>query len=195
MNPGRPHRKALRLPSFDYAAAGAYFVTICCHDRELFLADEQTRIAIQAAWDAIPLHFERAKLDEFVIMPNHVHGIIWLVDIPNVAESPAVGAQHAEPLRPGVRPGSLSALVRSFKSAATSEARRRGFDPNLPFWQRNFYEHVIRNDDELDRIRQYIRLNPLRWLLDTENPDRRLDEAYEQDWGWLEASAPAKHPL
>src|SRR5688572_31736185 len=128
-------------------------------------------------------------------MPNHVHGIIWLVDIPNVAESPAVGAQHAEPLRPGVRPGSLSALVCSFKSAATAEARKRGFDAHLPLWQRNFYEHVVRNDDELNRIRQYIRLNPLRWLLDAENPDRTFDEAYEKDWGWLESSAPAKNPL
>ena len=62
-------------------------------------------------------------------------------------------------------------------------------------WQRNFYEHVVRNDAELNRIREYIRLNPLRWLLHAENPDRRLDDVYEKEWGWLESSTRAKHPL
>jgi hypothetical protein len=86
-----------------------------------------------------------------------------------------------------VRPGSLSAVIRSFKAAATAEARRAGHLGPDPLWQRNYHEHVIRNERDLAHIREYIRLNPLRWAQDAENPDRREDAVYDREWGWIEA--------
>ncbi|MDM8001030.1 MAG: transposase [Dehalococcoidia bacterium] len=102
-------------------------------------------------------------------MPNHVHGIIVITD------RPGVEAQHAAPLYVSVnapRPGSLSAIVRSFKSASTKRMNELRAAPGTPVWQRNYYEHVIRNERDLERIREYIATNPLRWALDRENPAR-----------------------
>lgn len=110
-----------------------------------------------------PDHFINAGLDEFIIMPNHMHGIIEIV-----------GAAHASPLRDPKKPGppqaSLGAIVGSFKSAATRIVNEMNGTPGVTFRQRNYYERVIRNDRELNLIRQYIEANPLKWELDRENP-------------------------
>jgi len=121
----------------------------------------------EQCWLAIPLHFPNATLDEFVIMPNHVHGIIFLTD----TVSPRVGAQHAAPAADNVRvphvlPQSLGAIVRSFKSAATKQAHETGLLLRGSLWQRNYHEHVIRNEHDLLEKRRYIANNPLRWALD-----------------------------
>ena len=186
-------RKVLRLPAWDYTSPGAYFVTICCHQKQLLFEDERLSETARRCWEAIPEHFPAVELDAFVVMPNHVHGVIW------IRTPRAVVAQHAEPLRPevsdkpemperrGMQPGSLGAIVRSFKAAVTRDARvLRLLNTDSPLWQRNYYERVVRDDDELNRIREYIALNPARWASDGENPGRVLDAEYERDWHWLE---------
>ncbi|HEX7232073.1 MAG TPA: transposase [Candidatus Binatia bacterium] len=101
-------------------------------------------------------------MDQFVIMPNHLHGIIHITD--------PVGAQHAAPAKSHVQPGSLGAIVRSFKAAVSKRCKKQDVISAETIWQRNYYDHIIRDEDELTRIREYIASNPLRWSLDPENP-------------------------
>lgn len=169
--------RSIRLKGYDYAQAGAYFVTICTHGQRRLLGEivdgkmmvnAYGEIA-KACLEEIPKHFAHSEIDTFVVMPNHLHGIIV------ITHGTFVEAQHAAPLRRSVnapRPGSLSAIVRSFKSASTRRINELRTAPGTPIWQRNYYEHVIRNDRDLDRIREYIVTNPVRWPLDKENPQR-----------------------
>ncbi len=172
----KPSRRSIRLPQYDYAQAGVYFVTVCCHRHRCILGKiDNFQIHLNWAgrlvaecWLEIPYHFANAVLDAFVVMPNHLHGIVVL----------NVGAQHAAPLqrqtstvlRRNVSPGSLSAIVRSFKSAASKRFHEHKRDLRVPLWQRNYYEHVVRNGEELDAIRRYIWTNAERWAEDKENP-------------------------
>ena len=166
------HRNSTRLRDFDYASSGAYFVTICTAQRaQLFgeIADGQmvlndvAQVALET-WSAIPEHFSNVSLDEFVVMPNHIQGIVCI-------ERPPVGAQHAAPLhsaspRFNVDAGSLGAIVRSFKAAVTKRARATSSNPDLHVWQRGFHDHVVRDTSDLERIRTYISVNPLEWHSD-----------------------------
>jgi REP element-mobilizing transposase RayT len=139
------------MRSHDYGAAGAYFVTVCVRNRAcLFgtVSDDEVVLTplgrhVQACWYAIPEHCGGVDVDRFVVMPNHVHGIVWLS-----------GARHASPLR---------VVIGSFKAAASRLAGR-------PLWQRSFHDRVIRDDGELEALRRYVAENPLRWALDRENP-------------------------
>jgi REP element-mobilizing transposase RayT len=154
-----PPRKPLRLPHYDYASPGAYFVTICTHGRAcLFGSINGSEAAlsyeggiVRKVWSGLPAHYPNVALDEFVIMPNHVHGILVI---------------HDEGGRP------LSEMVRGFKAFSTRELQSNGLT-RTPVWQRGYYEHVVRDDDDLTAIREYIRNNPLKWELDEENPERR----------------------
>ena len=200
--PATPHRNSIRLKGWDYAGEGWYFVTLVAFRREcLFGVIQKGEMTVnplgkivQECWEAIPAHFPNVTLDEFVIMPNHVHGIVVIRNeehlpiaaeaLPVGAEAEAVpgGARHASPLqepgrlrqvqepgRPhGVTPGSLGAMIGSFKSSVSRRAGRELNSANL--WQRNYYEHIIRNDRELEAIRHYIEINPERWTEDEENP-------------------------
>ncbi len=179
-------RRSIRLKGYDYAQAGAYFVTICAHGRECLFGDVpggEARLnecgeLIEACWNDIPSHFLRVQLDAFVIMPNHVHGILHTLEPHSAA---TVGARHAVPL-PGNAPhrqaerfsrpvvGSIPTIVRSVKSATTRRINERRGTPGVPIWQRNYYEHIIRDEASLNRIRQYIVDNPARWASDPENP-------------------------
>lgn len=168
----RHHRKSIRIKEYDYTQAGAYFVTIVTYQRDSLFGDiddgEMTLNAFgviaDECWRAIPEHFPFVELGAHVIMPNHVHGIIIIHE--------PVGATHASPLpkQPrGPAPRSLGAIVGSFKSAVT---RRIGREHNATgIWQRNYYEHIIRDEKDLQRITDYIEANPSRWDEDDENPD------------------------
>ena len=172
-----------RLQGYDYSQPGAYFATVCvCNRQNLFGEIVNDRMELNNAgiltrqcWQEIPQHFPGVALDEFVVMPNHVHGIIVINDATIVGES--VGVQHVEPLRNNkpqhisnfqhVIPGSLGAIIRGFKSAVT-----RWFHVHTQIktvWQRNFYDHVVRDDSELNRIRLYVQQNPARWEFDRLN--------------------------
>ena len=167
-----------RLPGHDYSEPGAYFITICSHERLLTFEAAEIAGVIQQTWNAIPLHFPNIDIDAFVIMPNHIHGVLIVSD-PGVSVAP----QHAVALR---RPAALSAVVRSFKAAVTREVRALGILAGQRFWQPNYYDRVVRNDHELNRIREYIAYNPIAWQFDHENPQRQLDEDYIRRWAWLE---------
>ncbi len=196
-------RSPLRLRGFDYAQPGAYFVTVCTHGRETVfgvVVDGEMRLSAEGqivveCWKAVSLHFACVALDVFVVMPNHVHGLLWLAASPNDERFPVpVGAthrscrearrhtgarRHASPLRrvgrhPGPAESSLGAIVGSFKSAATRGINDLPGRRGAPVWQRGFHEHVIRDEEDLDRVRRYIEANPIRWAADEENPERRI---------------------
>jgi REP element-mobilizing transposase RayT len=202
------HRRSIRLRDYDYAQAGAYFVTICAQDRAMLFGEiindamvlsEFGRIAHEG-WLALPQHFETIELDAFVIMPNHMHGIVLIVD----NGSPSVGAKHlpssfalaqssaanASPLRrdrdathhDGTRAGSLSAIVQNYKSVTARKINRLRGLAGRTVWQRNYHEHIIRNQRELEAKRDYIANNPMQWALDAENPDRRQGRAPTVNW-------------
>ena len=102
--------------------------------------------------------------------------------------------KNASPLQRGrLVPGSLGAIIGDFKSVSARRINRIRKTPGEPVWQRNYYEHVIRNEDELNLIRRYIRINPLKWQYDRENPSRLVDEDYERDWGWVEKPTRSEH--
>lgn len=168
------HRRSLRLQGYDYTQAGAYFVTICTQDRAcLFgeIVDGEMRLndagrMVQAEWEALPGRFSGIDVDASIVMPNHAHGILLI--------NP-VGAPFMAPHDPGAdNPGAmnraptLGEIIRAFKAVATRRLRQSGLSEFA--WQRNYYEHIIRDESSLQGIREYIMNNPLRWALDRENP-------------------------
>jgi REP element-mobilizing transposase RayT len=193
----RHHRRSIRLKGYDYRQAGAYFVTVCVQDRECLLGQivdggmwlSEAGRMVQSVWDELPAHYPGVDIDAFVVMPNHIHGIILLTGN-NVGATPrgcpddsivdAVdGMVGATPrgCPDGATGLSLPDVVHRFKSFTTAQYRHGVKNHGwIPFpgrlWQRNYYEHIIRNDHELHRIRQYIAENPEKWSLDRENPAR-----------------------
>jgi len=171
------NRKSHRLPGFDYSLPGYYFVTILVKDRQHLFGSirnghphlsEVGNVAEQC-WQEIPEHYPTVKLDEYIIMPNHVHGIIQII-----ARSKGEAYVRAENLQPlhrrdgkqkhkfqQVIPKSLSAIVRGYKIGVTNWCRNNGHDYFQ--WHRNFHDHIIESKEELYQIRNYIRNNPKRW--------------------------------
>jgi len=160
--PTRHHRRSIRLPAYDYAQAGAYFVTIVCRDRELLLVDPRLREVVEETWLWLGDRYEFVELDEHVVVPNHLHGIIVINDT-------CRGGSRAAPTRATNRKP-LGQLVGAFKTVSTKRINKICGTLGQPVWQRNYYEHVIRDGEELNDIRQYIVDNPLRWAEDRENP-------------------------
>ena len=179
------------MKEYDYSQEGGYFLTICTAGHRHLLGEVTNCEAVlskygaiaQECWQQIPTHFTGIILDEFIVMPNHIHGVVII----RFADD-NVGARHAVPLREfGRLPRqSLHIIVGSFKSAVTRQVNAIRKTPNTPFWQRNYYERVIRNEPELNRIKEYIVNNPVKWQFDRENPNRTADKQYEQEWKWLE---------
>jgi putative transposase len=185
------YRRSLRLQSYDYTAIGGYFVTVRAKGGKCVFGEVVNNAMclngcgkiVEACWAAIPNHFDGVELDVFVVMPNHIHGIVQIIDR-------AVGAQHAAPpqqskvpFRSNVKPGSLGAIVRSFKSASARQINGLRNLQEGEVWQRNYYEHVIRDDHSLERIRDYIANNPARWAEDEENSERRtLSKSSAKRW-------------
>jgi REP element-mobilizing transposase RayT len=180
-DPQRHHRRSIRLKGYDYTQPGAYFVTICTRNREcLFggIVDGKMRLnplgdIVAACWHDLPNHYPHVQLDAFVIMPNHVHGIIVLLDPGDVGAGlgPAPTTGGVPTSHPKTHRGhGLPEIVRAFKSFSARRINEYRRTPGTPVWQRNYYEHIIRNERSLGRIREYIVNNPLQWELDRENP-------------------------
>lgn len=160
-NPNIHHRRSIRLQGYDYSQAGAYFITICTQHRQHFLGEileremrlnDAGKMVLQQ-WENLLQRFSALELDAFVVMPNHVHGILVLNDNSTATVGDIVGA---------------------FKSITTNEYIKgvrqfhwQGFDKT--FWLRNYYEHIIRNEQALSRIREYIIYNPINWAKDENN--------------------------
>lgn len=164
-------RRSIRLRDYDYTLAGAYFVTMVTRDRKcLFgdVVDGEIRLnhwgwTVHDEWKKSAEIRKEIELDAFVVMPNHVNGIIVITD----ALERATGQS---PLQSGPTRRSLGSFVGGFKSAVTKRISELCGSPRTPVWQRNYFEHVIRNEQSLQRIRQYILDNPARWEFDQENP-------------------------
>lgn len=167
-DPTRQHRHSIRLPQYDYTQAGAYFITIVTYQRELLFDDPVLRRIVETFWQRLPQHMPHVKLDVFVVMPNHLHGILWLIK----TDLGTSAADTISPPQSHLVAGSLGAIVGNFKSITARRINQIRKTPGQPMWQRNYYEHIIRHDKELNAIRQYIGDNPANWLQDTENPDR-----------------------
>ncbi len=177
------HRRSIRLKDYDYAELGAYFVTIVTRQRACLFGDvvdgsvvlNKAGRIVDECWMATPTHFDGTELITHVIMPKHVHGIVVIRDIfepIGVSKAPRlVGARHASPLRPhGVKEHSLGAIIGSFKSAVTKRIGRE-LSPII-VWQRNYYEHIVRDERQMKAAWLYIESNPFTWATDDENPAR-----------------------
>ena len=191
----QPHRRPLRLQQYDYSKAGAYFLTICVHNRRhLFgnIADGQMHLndaghLVEQWWNELNRKFKEIKTDAFTAMPNHIHGIVIIVGA-DLCVRPKIGTGGTS--HKGAHTGApLPEIVQWFKTMTTNDYIRgvnqygwTRFDKKL--WQRNYYEHVIRDEDALNRTREYITTNPMRWHLDRENPQRTGEDEFDK---WLAA--------
>ena len=163
-DPDRHRRRSLRLRGYDYSQAGAYFVTICVQGRALLFGavrdatmvlSDVGRIAEQE-WLRTPLARPNVDLDAFVVMPDHLHAILLI-------ERRADAALAAQPGALRSPSQTVGAIIRGFKAAVTQQIRAARRDPELVVWQRNYHERIIRDEDALNRIRQYIEENPAHW--------------------------------
>jgi putative transposase len=166
-------RRHTRLAGWNYRSSHAYFITICTRARECVFGSvtgdmvffSQRGIIARDCWLDIPKHHGHVELDAMVVMPNHLHGILLFV-----ADAPSVVATPASPPS-GPQPGSLGAVIGSYKSAVSRTINRLRPGGARPLWQQNYHEHIIRTDRAMEQIRDYIEANPQRWVQDEENPD------------------------
>ena len=194
-DPNRHHRRSIRLKGYDYSQAGAYFITLCTQDRAcLFgrVVNGEMRLndagrMVLAEWNRLPERFPQVVLDAFVVMPNHVHGILVITDPAPTAGATVgatVGATPTVGATTWVAP-TVGNIIGAFKSRVTVEyirgVKTSGWPPfRGRLWQRNYYEHIIRNERALNAIRRYILENPLRWHLDRENLARTAPDPLAQ---------------
>lgn len=200
--PESRNRRSTRLKGYDYSSNGAYFISIVTQGRSLLFGDvvdsemhlNDAGEMVQRCWEEMPKRFPSIAMDQFIVMPNHMHGVVVIqqpvVDVGTPLHQPAVGAPLDQPAvgaplvgaqetgtTTRVAPTRLGDVIGAFKSLTTLEYSRgvdskgwQSFDKRL--WQRNYHEHIIRNEREFEDIREYIWNNPLAWDLDKENPLR-----------------------
>ncbi len=187
------HRRSIRLKGYDYSQGSAYFVTVVTSHRAcLFgdVVDQEMRLneagkIVQWEWQELPRRFRFIELGPFVVMPNHFHAVLIIRDtvgatrpdstaakdrdIASLAES--IDGPEGSPLPPrGPRAGSIGAIMAQFKARVTRQVWKLDFPLSSPLWQRNYYEHIIRNDREMDKFWRYIECNPVTWATDEDNP-------------------------
>ena len=188
-----PHRRSIRLASHDYAGPATYFVTICASERACLFGEvvdgnmvlNDIGRAIEQEWQRTGALRSNVDLDAFVVMPNHFHGIITVrrptppviadrLEAPPVVEAGrSVGAsRRLARSATNLAPGSLGAIVAQFKSATTKRVSSM-LGESVTLWQRNYYEHIVREAADLARIRDYIANNPASWSEGVENPANR----------------------
>ena len=167
------YRKNIRLKDYDYSSAGYYFVTIVSYKRKQIFGEiingqnnlNPLGMIVEKTWQEIPVHFPFIEVDSHIVMPNHFHGIVIINE---VGAQHVVGAQHAEPLQE-IKTQPLGLIIRSFKSAVTKHVHDLGLFVGEKFWQRNYYEHIIRDEEDYQSIADYIETNPINWQYDHEN--------------------------
>ncbi|HAV77112.1 MAG TPA: transposase [Anaerolineae bacterium] len=171
------HRRSIRLNGYDYSQAGAYFVTIVAWQREMLFGEivggemqlNDFGEIVRDEWERTEIVRPNVELGEYIVMPNHVHGILIFID-------DHVGAtRRVAPTKTTLQPNSLGAVIGQFKSIVTKRINGLWNVSGRPVWQRNYYEHIIRNDREMDNIHRYIESNPSMWADDDENPNNIHD--------------------
>jgi putative transposase len=179
-------RRPLRLKEYSYSQPGAYFVTVCTKNKQCIFGkiyNEEMKLSdkgeiVKKEWLKTAVIRPYVRLDQFVVMPNHFHAILWI-------EKDDRGTARCAPTisRFGkLQSESLSSIIRAFKAAVTKNINILCKRSGLPIWQRNYYEHVIRDESALNRIREYIINNPCSWELDRENPGRTGEHEF---YRWL----------
>jgi len=158
------HRRSIRLKGYDYSQPGAYFVTIASYQREPLFGEiqefsmflNQYGKTVHNYWDRIPGHYSNISLDAFIVMPNHIHGIIIIDDV-GAGLKPAPTERYP-----------LYEIIRAFKTFSARQINKMRGAPGIPVWQRNYFERIIRDEKELDSIREYINNNINAWELNKE---------------------------
>ncbi len=166
-------RRSIRLSHYDYRESGFYFVTLCVHDRACILGEVVDGVmrlnglgkVIAAEWRRTADIRPQVVLNEFVVMPNHFHAIVTM-EVSRRGVLPYARPSFQSPSQ------TIGAVIRGFKSATTKRINEIRGTVGVAVWQRNYYEHVIRHENELTRIREYVVNNPLQWSLDRENPEK-----------------------
>ncbi len=169
----------LRLKNYDYTNFGAYFITVCSRQKKHLFGEvignemklNEAGNAVESAWNDLPVHYSNVELDQYVIMPNHFHGII-------VLRRP-IGAGF-KPAPISLRLHGLPEIVRALKTFSSRKINQISKNTGQPIWQRGYYEHVIRTDESIERIREYIVNNPLSWHLDRENLKRTGEDDFDE---------------
>ncbi len=164
------NRKTTRLKHYDYSQEGAYYVTVCVNGYKCVFGDVQNDKmvlnsagkAVRFIWLDLSQHNTNIELDEFIVMPNHIHGIIKIV---GAGSKPALNMSRAG-LEPAPTKYGLFEIVRQFKTFSAKRVNAIRNCPGIRLWQRNYYEHIIRSESELTRIREYIINNPTQWRND-----------------------------
>jgi putative transposase len=168
-NPDKHRRRSIRLPKYDYTQAGEYFITICSFDRSpIFGEIREQRLELNVfgdivaqVWSGLPRLFSGLELDEFVVMPNHFHGILRL---PGQSQQENISQLVGSPK--GTQAASVGAIVQNFKSVSTRQINQIRRIPGGQVWQRNYYERIIPNNLARSQIQKYIVNNPRSWKQD-----------------------------
>lgn len=168
-------RRSIRLKAYDYSSPGSYFITICVQDRSCVLGNVEDATCaltpagtmVEAKWNAIPERFAMVELGPYVIMPNHLHGLIH------------INAPHPDDSSPDTPSLSIGSMIQWFKTGTTYDyiagVNHQGWPPfNKRLWQRNYWEHIVRNEKEYVRITEYIEANPHLWNTDSLHPDATM---------------------
>ena len=213
------YRKSIRLKGYNYSQTGAYFITICAWKRECFFGDvingemelnKYGRI-IEGEWLQTGNVRSNVVLDKYVVMPNHFHGILIINEnnhsdvgarrclAPYNANNHNRATQQRNRATRRVAPttlqsNSLGSIVGQFKSIVTKQINKSRNTPGFPVWQRNYYEHIVRNENELNRIREYIIYNPMQWQYDRENPEYIPCQTDNANWDQIENMIYGKNP-
>ena len=183
---GYRRKNSMRHPTYDYTLAGAYFVTICVRNgRCVFGQIADAHIALTplghiavACWLDFAARHPEVKIDQFVVMPNHDHVLLWLRQDLDLASSTEAAPERAFG---HTTAGSLSTLIGAYKGSVTHRAGNRGMLTTQPLWQRDFWDRIVATEDALHRIRQYIQNNPIHWIDDKLHPDAPPNQ-YNQAW-------------
>ena len=182
------HRKSIRLKNYDYSLEGLYFITICCQNREHLFGEivkgkmilNNAGFMIQRIYEELPKYFEKIEIGEYVIMPNHFHCVIEIVDLVLNVGAESISAQiknkndiyNQNTLLNRVdiesTPTTIPNIIQTFKRYTTIEYIKMVKNNQLPnfdkrIWQKNYYEHIIRNEEEYTKISKYIENNPTKW--------------------------------
>jgi|688.fasta_scaffold05694_21 REP element-mobilizing transposase RayT len=188
-NPEYHHRRSIRLQGYDYSQTGIYFVTICTHQRQCLFGEirngkmllNQIGKIVAQEWLKSAEIRQEIVLDEWIIMPNHLHGIVVIdkKDDNDLKDDNNKGASLAPLQRNELgkrKPKSLSSFIGGFKSSVTKRIKSICDHPNPVIWQRNYHEIIVRDENQLNQIRQYIMNNPQKWDKDPEKPDNLSTE-------------------
>ncbi len=169
-NDSRPARRSVRLQGYDYRQSGAYFVTICAYQqlcrfgsiRDGKVIANPLGLIVTDCWRKIAQVRPNVELDAFVVMPNHLHGVI-IISHDMMTDIAANATRNGRSSRGGLERDSLGGIVGQFKRAVSIKSKSLSQPPGQPLWQRNYYEHIIRNETSLNEIRRYIVHNPCKW--------------------------------